>query len=329
MEIINFTNLKTTNFFHTGIYLIIVAGHFYVGSSQNIEKRMLEHRRALIKNNGDNQKFINCVNKYGINNCYYRILEECDETQLLNREEYWINLLQADLNINKYPTQNIGNRFSVKQTKKPIYQYDLEGNFIAEYESSKEASEKTGIYRRSISLAASSNSKFKSAGNFQWSYIKINKLSPYTNNSALAKIKSVYIFDVLTGIEQKFDSIIKAAKSITNNTSTIEVLSATISSCCKIGGFIQQHYLARYENEKYKLPTRNSIIYNAQLNEFYDNHKIAQQKLNISLHKIKNKCKDESDTSLHYLNVVARVKFRESGKLHLLDNPNPSSVEIQ
>ena len=176
--------------------------------------------------------------------------------------------------------------------------------------------------------STSSNSKFKSAGNFQWSYIKINKLNPYTNNSALAKIKSVYIFDVLTGIEQKFNSIIKAAKSITNNTSTIEVLSATISSCCKIGGFIQQHYLARYENEKYKLPIRNSIIYNAQLNEFYNNHKIAQQKLNISLHKIKNKCKDESDTSLYYLNVVARVKFRESGKLHLLDNPNPSSIEI-
>lgn len=59
----------------------------------------------------------------------------------------------------------------------PILQYTLEGSFIAEYPSSKIASEKTGVCRRNINQVANQelnqNGKVrKQAGGFIWRYKK-------------------------------------------------------------------------------------------------------------------------------------------------------------
>ena len=58
----------------------------------------------------------------------------------------------------------------------------------------------------------------------------------------------------------------------------------------------------------------------------------AATKLQISKTKIKSKCKDPLDTSLHYMGDCARIKLRESGKLltdNAEDNPNPSLPEME
>jgi len=53
--------------------------------------------------------------------------------------------------------------------KTPILQYDLEGNFISEYKSINEASQKIGIVPSAI--GQNLNSFTKSAGGFQWRFI--------------------------------------------------------------------------------------------------------------------------------------------------------------
>lgn len=49
----------------------------------------------------------------------------------------------------------------------PVYQFDMEGNFIARFNTAKEASEKTGIRRQLISSCRTG--RLYSAGNYRWS----------------------------------------------------------------------------------------------------------------------------------------------------------------
>lgn len=52
--------------------------------------------------------------------------------------------------------------------KRPVQQYDTQGNFIKEYESANEAERQTGA--NSSNIASCCNKKLKSAGGYQWKY---------------------------------------------------------------------------------------------------------------------------------------------------------------
>ena len=81
------------------------------------------------------------------------------------------------------------NKIRVKErydNRKPIVQYDLQGNFIEKFNSIKEASKKTSIGRKSIENCVRAESK--SAGGFLWKYFSENDL--YGNIGQLIKIKS-------------------------------------------------------------------------------------------------------------------------------------------
>lgn len=72
---------------------------------------------------------------------------------------------------------------------KKVYQYDLYGKFIAEYESVTEASTKTKTRR--IGILNCTSGIQKTANNFQWSYIKkecLDVRNDILNNSKLNKI---------------------------------------------------------------------------------------------------------------------------------------------
>lgn len=56
--------------------------------------------------------------------------------------------------------------------RKPVLQYDLEGNFIAEYPSAREASEQTGVSHHMISHVC--NGHNKTGGGYIWKF-KINQ----------------------------------------------------------------------------------------------------------------------------------------------------------
>ena len=317
----------------SGIYLICVSTHMYVGSTKCIYNRIQCHRKQLRKGCRENLKFLNAYRKYGDSETCWSILETCPIEQLLEREKWWIEHLNSDLNITKDPTTYNHVIIHNGQGSKTIYQYDLKGNFINEYPSVQEAGRQNpGFCSRSIGLAASKNPKFKSANGFQWSYTKVDKMPVYVNNSDKAKIISVYIFDAVTGIENKYQSIAEAARSIFPNTSNFDSLCAIISCSTKKASFINGRYLARIENQNYNIPTRNQSIYDSVNNCVYLDAKEAATKLQISKTKIKSKCKDPLDTSLHYMGDCARIKLRESGKLlidNAEDNPNPSLSEME
>lgn len=101
----------------TGIYRItnIINEKFYVGSAVNIHRRWLEHKSFLNRNKHHSKYLQNSFNKYGIDNLNFEIIEECSKELLIEREQYWINLLDSYNNgYNCSPTA--GNTLGVKHS---------------------------------------------------------------------------------------------------------------------------------------------------------------------------------------------------------------------
>ena len=69
-----------------GIYKItnLITQKSYIGQSLNINRRFQEHCRK------NEQQIDQSIQKYGLDNFKFEILEECSAEQLNDREDYWI-----------------------------------------------------------------------------------------------------------------------------------------------------------------------------------------------------------------------------------------------
>ena len=87
----------------SGVYQIrnTINDKIYIGSSINIEKRWVRHKRDLVKGNHRNRHLQRAWNKYGEENFEFSILEECEPIKeiLLEKEQYYLNKLRPQYNI--------------------------------------------------------------------------------------------------------------------------------------------------------------------------------------------------------------------------------------
>ena len=99
----------------SGIYEIrnIINNKKYVGSAASIKSRWEKHRRTLRNNDHANPHLQNAWNKYGEFSFTYSILEVCPKNILIEREQYYIDLLCPEYNIRKVASSNYG----LKRTK--------------------------------------------------------------------------------------------------------------------------------------------------------------------------------------------------------------------
>lgn len=77
----------------TGIYIIenLINGKKYIGQAENIGSRWTTHiRRGSGLESGRTELLYQAMQKYGLSNFSFRILEECNITELDEREAYWI-----------------------------------------------------------------------------------------------------------------------------------------------------------------------------------------------------------------------------------------------
>ncbi len=84
-----------------GIYLITCTANSdrYVGSAVNLRQRRREHWCNLRLKQHHNTHMQNVWNKYGPETFAFEVLEEVsDPTLLIQREQYWIDLLHPELN---------------------------------------------------------------------------------------------------------------------------------------------------------------------------------------------------------------------------------------
>lgn len=82
----------------SGIYKItnVINNHSYIGQSVDIKRRWRRHKSDAYKRDYPLHR---AIRKYGIENFIFEILEECEVTELDNKEIYWINKIQPEYNV--------------------------------------------------------------------------------------------------------------------------------------------------------------------------------------------------------------------------------------
>lgn len=91
-----------------GIYKIVSknSGEFYIGSSQNLRKRELDHF-SLLRNKKHPNRYLQSIwNKY--QDLFFVIIEECSIESLVEKEQYYIDTLSPKYNLRPIAESNRG-----------------------------------------------------------------------------------------------------------------------------------------------------------------------------------------------------------------------------
>jgi len=105
----------------SGIYKIqskIKPERIYIGSSLDITHRWREHFKHLIDNKHHSKKLQYHVNKYGIDDLQFSIIEPCFSDWMINREQFYISKLKPYFNICKIAGSSLGRKLSGETRKK-------------------------------------------------------------------------------------------------------------------------------------------------------------------------------------------------------------------
>jgi group I intron endonuclease len=95
----------------TGIYKIqsiLFPDKIYIGSALCFHLRRKSHINYLKRGNHINPILQNHINKYGINDFEFSILEECVKEKLIEREQYYIDNIKPSFNICKIAGSRLG-----------------------------------------------------------------------------------------------------------------------------------------------------------------------------------------------------------------------------
>lgn len=91
----NYVPIHIGGIYVIGIYKItnLINGKSYIGQSVNIQKRFNAHKSVAFNHNDKNYNYplYKAIRKYGIDNFSFDILEECDISELNNKEIYYIS----------------------------------------------------------------------------------------------------------------------------------------------------------------------------------------------------------------------------------------------
>jgi group I intron endonuclease len=148
-----------------GVYSIknLINNKVYVGRTSNLKERKYGHFQKLKTNKHPNKKLQYAFNKYGDTNFIFEVLSYCSREESCDKEIWWITELDAikngynvtkggngiveftEFTKRKLSKNNartwLGKKGDENPNSKKCYQYDLEGNFIKEYISIREACE--------------------------------------------------------------------------------------------------------------------------------------------------------------------------------------------
>ena len=100
-----------------GIYQIrnLLNGKIYVGSSVNLNTRRIRHFRDLRGGFHFNSHLQRAFNKYGPDAFVFEVIEYCESSKLIEREQFWIDYKKTSHTLyNSSPTA--GNQLGIKRT---------------------------------------------------------------------------------------------------------------------------------------------------------------------------------------------------------------------
>jgi len=103
----------------SGIYLILCTanGRRYVGSASSFRNRWKSHKRDLKKGKHGNPHLQNTYNKYGLSAFVFSILEICSKDKLIEREQFWLDLIKPEFNVAKFASSPGLGRIPTEESK--------------------------------------------------------------------------------------------------------------------------------------------------------------------------------------------------------------------
>ena len=197
----------------------------YIGMSKDIKTRW--------SNNGKQYKeciyFYRAIEKYGWDNFEHKILVDN-----ISKEEACV--IEKEL-IEKYKTQDKNFGYNIADgglggcttrgeshfLSKKVYQYTLDGVYVGEWSNAQRASEELGICVSDIHTMCRGEKGLKKAGNFMWSYIKLDSMQPYVRETHSKE--PILQLDMDFNIIKKYKNISYINKDEFNGEKVIE--------CCK------------------------------------------------------------------------------------------------
>lgn len=124
---------------NSGVYKISnqLTGKIYIGSSINIPIRWNEHKNDLKKKIHCNIYLQRAVEKYGIENFKFEIVEKCDPAYCITLEQKYINAFLPEYNLCKIAGSSYRNPLILK----PVILYDLTGKEVLRFNGIVECAE--------------------------------------------------------------------------------------------------------------------------------------------------------------------------------------------
>lgn len=133
-------NCPNTKYYKvSGIYKLILDDKIYIGSAINLYNRINLHKFQLLKNKHHNVLVQRKFNK--IRQLNFEILEFCNKELLIKREQYHLDILNPELNLDRIANSRLGSKLSKQSIEKRKNTIRNKGGF----KHSNEAKIKIGL----------------------------------------------------------------------------------------------------------------------------------------------------------------------------------------
>lgn len=270
-----------------------INGKIYIGQTvHEIDIRFKQHVNAAKRNNKSNIALYNAMNKYGSENFYIEMIEQCNNEQLDEREIYWISFYNSynegyNMTLGGDGGKTIPTAIHREINGTPIQQYNLDGDFIAEYISSGDAAEQTGTQQTEINRCCTRTRNTYSANGFIWKrkddhtsidvWVKENKIK----NGR----RAVEQYNLNGDFIQTYNCIMDAKKAI-----GISLNSGQISLCCNKHNKSAYGYIWKFADD----PTPIDELINIQNPKMVFPREVKQYDLNDNLINVFSSIKEAS-----------------------------------
>lgn len=200
----------------------------YIGQAVDIYERWKRHKKLY-----DMCAIHRAIQKYGINNFDFSIIELCPCELLDEKEIYWINYYNSYQN--GYNETSGGHRPTHTICDRPIEMYDLEGNYVKDFSSMASAARELNC---SISLInAVIHLRRPTAKGYQFKAKNDDtiQIKPFIKKKSGPVGKAVIQYDLNNNIINEYISISEAARQTGLHSQNISGVCRGIKHTC--GGY--------------------------------------------------------------------------------------------
>lgn len=299
----------------------IIAENLSEESAKNMEVELIAKYNLRNPNFGYNQTDggdgTKGVQRFGDSNPFFG-KHHTEETKKIMSDNHY------DMNGNNNPF--FGKHHS-KETKDmlsklkgtAVCQFDLDMNFINEYQSVKEATRNTGIYQSMIIGCCNRDTGYKTAGGYAWIYkedlgsIDFDEYKDWLIHEKLPKKICRYSLDAK--FIDTFDSIGEASRMTNINASNISLALSKIYK--QAGGYLWCLYGEEENIKPYKNGCCQEVCQlskNMELINVFDSLTEASKEIGVSVQAIKSACNSKSHISKGYIWLL-KDDYDKGGKL--------------